>query len=661
MCDIPNIRTFLGTPVQFFLTGLNREANTIAGWGRRPSFYKAQQYAKKHHLAIITLEDGFIRSMGLGVNGSQPLSLIKDDIGIYFDAFNPSTLEQLIVKGADQPERAEHLIKLITTHQISKYNHSPIINFNINRQQKNILIVDQTFGDQSIKFSGATADTFKVMLDQAISDHPDAIIWIKTHPDVLTGKKRGHFDPRHYGSTRIKFIAQACNPIALLKQMDEVYVVSSHMGFEALLLDKKVHCFGVPWYAGWGLTDDTMAPLHILKDRRGVKRNLTQLLSAAYFDYALYVDPVTATRCDAERVVDLLIQQKHWNEQLQGKVVALGFSRWKKKFIENYLQQASNSIDFKKFYPSKGKDHTTYVFWGNKRVDKRRLLQSNPAVKVWRMEDGFIRSNGLGANLIAPLSLVLDDQGIYYDATQPSRLEHILNQIQLSPEQLQRAQQLKAMLVEQKISKYNVGQQEVWPQSPSGKEVILVPGQVEDDASVKLGGDGIFSNLDLLKAVRQNKPDAWIVFKPHPDVEAGLRPGKIAQELIDQFADAVIYRLDMPSCLAHVDAVHTLTSLTGFEALLRDKQVWCYGLPFYAGWGLTHDRSKCSRRLRQLSVAELIHGVLIDYPLYKLPNSGEYLATPELACNYLVKERHKLLQNKLSWFARLRAFIIYKR
>jgi capsular polysaccharide export protein len=661
MYSIPNIEIFLDSPVSLLLSKIKRGESAVAGWGRRPSFYKAKAYAQTHHVPLLTVEDGFIRSIGLGVNGSQPLSLIKDDIGVYFDAFNPSRLEALITTGDEQAERAQQLIQLIKQHDISKYNNSPVIHLNINQKTPNILIVDQTAGDQSIQSAGADQKSFLRMLNQAIKAHPHATLWIKTHPDVLTGKKRGHFDPAIDYGDNIKFIAQACNPIALLKQMDEVYIVSSQMGFEALMLDKKVHCFGVPWYAGWGLTDDSMAPTHILQARRGVQRTIEQLVSAAYFDYAIYVDPVIHKKCDVERIVEIIVQQKYWDEQLEGEVVALGFSRWKRKFIRTYLKQASNTVTFKWLYPSKAKNNESYIFWGSKRPDKRQKLQTSQSAKIWRMEDGFIRSNGLGANLIAPLSLVLDDQGIYYDAGQPSRLESILNHIKLDSQQVKRAEHLQALLVERKISKYNVGELEQWPKSDRPREVILVPGQVEDDASVRLGGEGIFTNLDLLKAVRANKPDAWIVYKPHPDVEAGLRPGKIATEVIQQFANAMIHHLDMPSCLAQVDAVHTLTSLTGFEALLRGKEVWCYGMPFYAGWGLTIDRTVCLRRKRVLTVTELVYAVLIEYPLYKLPQSGEYLATPEQACEYLVNERHKLLQNKLSLVARVRSFIIYKR
>ncbi len=145
---------------------------------------------------------------------------------------------------------------------------------------------------------------------------------------------------------------------------------------------------------------------------------------------------------------------------------------------------------------------------------------------------------------------------------------------------------------------------------------MLVPGQVENDASVLRGGGAIRSNLGLLQAARETRPDAFIVYKPHPDVEAGLRPGRIEPPEALKLADAIAPGASMAHLLDQVDEVHTLTSLSGFEALLRGLDVAVYGLPFYAGWGLTEDREQCPRRTRRLSLDELVAGTLILYPRY---------------------------------------------
>jgi capsular polysaccharide export protein len=149
-------------------------------------------------------------------------------------------------------------------------------------------------------------------------------------------------------------------------------------------------------------------------------------------------------------------------------------------------------------------------------------------------------------------------------------------------------------------------------------------------------------NLALLRAVRAAAPDAFLIYKPHPDVEAGFRRGRIASQDLAGLADHVAMEAPMAGLFAQVDAVHCLTSLTGFEALLRGLPVTLWGQPFYAGWGLTDDRGPvlpAARRLRRLDLDSLIAGALILYPRYIDPVTQlpcpvgvflERLAAPEL-------------------------------
>jgi capsular polysaccharide export protein len=179
---------------------------------------------------------------------------------------------------------------------------------------------------------------------------------------------------------------------------------------------------------------------------------------------------------------------------------------------------------------------------------------------------------------------------------------------------LARAAALRAAVVARGITKYNLRGAPPDIAAPPGRRRVLVPGQVEDDASVRLGGGAIRSNLDLLRRVRAAEPDAFLVYKPHPDIEAGFRRGRIPATVLAGLADQVLAGAPMDAVLGRVDAVHTLTSLTGFEALLRGVPVTCWGSPFYAGWGLTSDRVKLPRRGRRLTVDELVAGALILYP-----------------------------------------------
>jgi capsular polysaccharide export protein len=229
------------------------------------------------------------------------------------------------------------------------------------------------------------------------------------------------------------------------------------------------------------------------------------------------------------------------------------------------------------------------------------------------------RSRGLGAALVPPLSLVADDLGIYYDPGRESRLERLIA-APLPPGGLRRAEALVAGLIRGGVTKYNLGG--ALPPLPPGHR-ILVPGQVEDDASIRLGGGEVRRNIDLLQLVRARNPGATVIFKPHPDVEAGLRPGAIAEADLHGLADAVVRHGDPAALLAQVAEVWTMTSLLGFEALLRGLPVTCLGAPFYAGWGLTRDLGPVpARRQARPGLAGLVHAALIAYPRYVDPVTG---------------------------------------
>ena len=605
------------------------------GWGRKKSFFKAQSLAQEKGLKALCLEDGFIRSLGLGKDGYQPFSIVVDENGIYFDALQSSDLENLILKDEtyEQNLRAEKAISKILKHGITKYNQKfkALDSLKFSKEKKHILVIDQTFGDQSIACAGASADTFKKMLSQALADHPEEMIWVKTHPDVLAGKAKEHFSTEDLNHPNIHVLMENYNPIELLQYIDEVYVVSSQLGFEALLCQKKVHCFGVPWYVGWGLTDDQYAPLHTLNGRRGINRSLNHLFSSAYFHYARYVNPVTGERCECEDIIDLIIPNIEFQKLLDQSYFAYGFSPWKKKFITDFLSLPKLNLKFHRYL--KPKKDQFILAWGKK---AQRLKEQNYQ-NVMTVEDGFIRSVGLGATLIRPCSLVFDDVGIYYDATKPSRVENFLNKVTLTDEQYQRAKDLQQKLIDLNISKYNVGETKTLTR-PDFAHVILVVGQVEDDMSIQLGGVGIKTNLGLLQKVREKNPEAYIIYKPHPDVETGLRVGKISSQDTHRYANAVEEGSSILEYFDIIDELHTITSLSGFEALIRRIPVHCYGLPFYAGWGLTNDFYTLSRRSKIVTLEELIYITLVEYPTYNLPHTkkmGLPTVRPEDVIDYI--------------------------
>ena len=264
--------------------------------------------------------------------------------------------------------------------------------------------------------------------------------------------------------------------------------------------------------------------------------------------------------------------------------------------------------------------------WASRAPDGLVEAAARSGIPLWWIEDGFIRSAGLGAALVPPASLTVDRRCPHYDPAQPSDLEHMLQTTDFTGDMLARAERLIVLLRESAVTKYNLGG--VPLSLPEDRRIVLVPGQVEDDRSVLLGGAGIATMAELLARVRSAEPDALILYKPHPDVVSGLRSGRLSEVEALRFADRVVPDADLVALLDRVDVIHTLTSLTGFEALVRGRSVVVHGQPFYAGWGLTRDLAPVGRRTRRRSLAELVAAALIVYPLYADPKTGRP-CTPE--------------------------------
>ncbi|MFS6937568.1 capsular polysaccharide biosynthesis protein [Neisseria animaloris] len=630
---IPHLAAFLP---DYCLRKQTEQVDAVIGWGLRPTTRKARAYAEQHRLPFIALEDGFLRSIGLGVTGCPPLALVIDDSGIYYDTTRTSRLEQLALAADSMPseilEDARKAIGLIVANKLSKYNHAPIFSDGLSvkrpSEKEVVLVIDQTFGDMAVQYAGADANTFERMFQTALSENPDAEIWVKTHPDVLSGKKRGYLTDLSNHAENVRLVAENINPISLLEQIDKVYCVTSQMGFEALLLGKPVVTFGLPWYAGWGVSDDRHSGVAgLTAQKRRASRSLLQLFAAAYLQYSRYINPNTGKTGTIFDVIDYLSSARRLNEKLRGNLYCVGMSLWKQAVIKPFFKVPSCRLhfvsSFKKLEKSVLPPDARLLVWGNGSQESADFAQKHN-LPVLRMEDGFIRSVGLGSNLVPPLSLVIDDQGIYFNAEQPSRLEHILQSREFTAQDFQTASYLQQALTEAEISKYNVGNGTL-NIPDTDRKVLLVPGQVEDDASIRHGSPEIRTNLGLLKKVRELNPDAYIIYKPHPDVVSGNRVGAIPPEETSRYADQTVTECDILTCLKHADEVHTMTSLSGFEALLRGKTVHCYGLPFYAGWGLTQDYLNLPRRTRKLALWELAAGTLIHYPNYVHPQTRDFI------------------------------------
>ena len=633
----------------------------IGAWGKKPSARKAENLANAFSLPLVRLEDGFLRSVA--PNTLEPLSLILDRYGIYYDANTPSDLEAQIAQtlSTDQIARAQAIQWQWCQAGVSKYNHSP----NILQEQLDaltdgkpyLLLVDQTVGDASVTYGQASVHSFEQMLSNALQ-HPDRpLVLVKLHPEVVSGKKRGYLSElieqtRFAQFPQIRVIDWDVHLPSLFTQALALYTVTSQSGFEGLLHGIPVYTFGMPFYAGWGLTQDALSA----PSRRN-NATLEQLVHGALVTYPRYIDPHTGELTDIESTIAYLHLQREQLFRFKEYVSAQGFSAHKLRHLKRFTQGAqwaNRQIE---------NSHQPIVFrWGAQAThqDALQLADSKPevaraqSISYIQVEDGFIRSLGLGAMLRTPYSWVFDHTGMYYDATRPSDLEMFLQNHEFTNVEITRASNLQQLLIHLEITKYNLDTsaaiahpatdffiREIQSAKEAKRPIALIIGQVETDASIDLGGIDIKTNWELVQAVREQFPSAYLIYKPHPDVQAGLRRGNQDHEQIRSVCDFFATEHSLPELLQHVDALHTISSLSGFEALLRNTPVYCYGLPFYAGWGLTIDRHRCERRNRKLTLPQLIYGALIYYPTYVHPITGAY-CTPEDLCIAFEQERAKL-------------------
>jgi len=596
------------------------DIKAVLGWGMKPTAAAGRRLAEKRDIPYIALEDGFLRSVGLGESGATSLSLIVDDLGVYYDATRPSRLEELIRTAPDwcdgeTNDRARGLIERIVSSGVSKTNMGGPLDRTVLKPGRRVLIVDQTLGDASIGYGLASAQSFSDMIAVARRDEPDAQLIVKRHPAVAAGRKHGCI--RAADLTDVTLIDTDVRPAELLAQVDAVYVVTSALGFEALLRGLPVRCFGAPFYSGWGLTTDAVET-----GRRGQARTIDEIAAAALIRYTRYVDPVTGKGCEAEQALDRLIRLCDRAERLEGVWAAAGFAPAKRPPIRKLLNSPRGEVRYHWFARDAAKTaedrQGKLIWWAGKESPPILAAAAATTAPTVRMEDGFIRSRGLGSDFYGALSVVLDDLGVYYDATGPSRLETLIESGDYDDGALRRAARLRDRIVEAGLSKYNLkGEPPAgWP---INRERLLVVGQVENDRSIRLGCTDIRTNSGLVEAARRDFPDAFLIYRNHPDVTAGNRPGLLDAGAMDA-VDAVADDLDIIDCLNACDRLVTLTSLSGFEALMRGKAVTTYGRPFYAGWGLTDDRTgPFERRGRRASLEELMHATLIDYPLYVTP------------------------------------------
>ncbi|MEJ7927157.1 beta-3-deoxy-D-manno-oct-2-ulosonic acid transferase [Sphingobium sp. AN641] len=404
-----------------------------------------------------------------------------------------------------------------------------------------------------------------------------------------------------FRSSAIILLARETDPWALVEQAESVHAgPEADVAIVAGLLGKPV----------FGLDGERIPPAILRRSAR------SRIAAARYRD---------CFSGEPSAIEDAVAQLAEWRDVLERNrdiAAATGMAWWKRDAIARFLWDGRRSPPFLSEGRAIEKARMmggAIAIWPSRVSGAIREKKSPQQVPVVHIEDGFLRSRGLGAAMHKSSSIVVDRAGIYYDARHESDLERLLATHDFSPALLERAQVLRERICATGASKYGATRGQT-VDLPPGRRTVLAVGQVEDDLSVRFGGKGVTSNLDFLRRVREAEPDAWILYRPHPDVRAGHRKGHVSDAQALAYADRIDATAPLMDLIERIDAVHVLSSLTGFEALLRERSVIVHGMPFFAGWGLTRDLAPPpARRARLLTLDQLVAATLILYPRYLDP------------------------------------------
>jgi capsular polysaccharide export protein len=413
-----------------------------------------------------------------------------------------------------------------------------------------------------------------------------------------------------------------CDPWLLTDSLSSVRTAGNdELGFVAWLRGIDVEWLSAGRYADHHRDDGP----------DGLARAITALL----IDGATYRDPYSGNPIAIEEAIAQLAFWRGAIDRNRGLAAATGIAGWKQREVEAMLWPGGEGLHFTRSASVAVRyaaaRNGAVAVWPTRAPKGLDALAEADAVAVHPVEDGFLRSSGLGSDCHPPHSIILDRSGLHFDPRQPSDLERMIAAPIDDPVLLARAERLARTIVDSGVSKYS-SSRAPFERPATDRKIVLVAGQVEDDLSVRLGAAGVRGNLDLIIRARKAEPGAFLIFRPHPDVDAGHRRGRVEDWDALRHVDMVERDASIASILEVVDSVHVLTSLTGFEALLRDCEVVTHGYPFYAGWGLTHDLAPPidRRQARTVSRAELVAAALILYPRYldpvtKLPCPPEVL------------------------------------
>jgi capsular polysaccharide export protein len=585
----------------------------VVGWGDKPSARRPRAFAQRHGTAFLAAEDGFLRSVGAHRIKPPPLSLVLDDEGIYYRAATPSRLERLITAAprfdATRRAAAERAMVRVRTEKLTKYNVLGPPSAADGRPVA-VLLVDQVFGDQSIAGGLASAASFAAMVTAALAEASAADIAVKVHPDVLAGRASGYLleHARRHG---LALIADAGNPFDLLARVGRVFTVSSQLGFEALVAGVSVRTFGVPFYAGWSLTEDTPTEAAAVAAlaRRAQPRTLQEVFAAAYVAYPRYADPVRREAIGVEQAIDRLLEWREGLAPRRSPVTLLGSP------LDPRLAEAVAG--------GGGAAVTRAPAPADAPVDGERFFwcgETPPTAGFGGARPGLLRDDRLAAAYGFDGSVHWDPAGD--PLADGGALAALLASGEVGPVERARAGAVLSLLAGTAFARVGlIAERRLGAAAgDAAAPTVAVLLAAACEGAVPLG-ESLPGEADIVAAVRAERPDAAVVVlreRPRPRLD---RARAWRNTLLPPRRTAPPPRRTMPAMLGRIVAVHTDAAASALDALALGLPVVVHGRALYAGWGFTVDRDPPPRP-RRLSFEDFIALAVVRGTAWTDPVSG---------------------------------------
>lgn len=291
-----------------------------------------------------------------------------------------------------------------------------------------------------------------------------------------------------------------------------------------------------------------------------------------------YVRPLLLGYCrhywQSHQRLALVIGMQPWRDIVGDWVLESSHIQIQRHFDQQYFQRWLKPF-IKRINP------VIYI-WGYKAPDYFIGYVRKQKLDVFFLEDGFIRSGPDDNSSAPPLSIVMDSQAPYFDTTRPNDLTDLIANFDFEQDGYDEtlAQELLDYYVAKRVSKYNHQPYvDVIPiYGVKNKKRILILGQVPHDDSLKYGSGIGITLLDVVNKAIDENPEAQIIVKPHPMT---LDDPSTINTLAELDCLVLTQSIHLVDALETIDHVYTITSLGGFEALLRGKKVTVLGRPFY--------------------------------------------------------------------------------